>query len=305
MAIITSRVRNNGTIYIDYQKCTDCGLCVNICKDNSLQMENGHVVASDHPVFGCYGCGHCMAICPEKAIHVEGRELSIDDLISIPKPGERSDYEQLRNLMLSRRSIRDFKKKEVEKEVIDKIIDAALTAPMGLPPSDVHLLVFEGYKKVREFAFSAIDQMGKAAWLFMPPGLWLWRLFGGKEAFELMKGFGWPLISKLVSRKQNGEDWLLYDAPLAMYFLSSPYSDPVDPVIPATYAMLAAESLGLGTCMIGSIHPLIRYGAKKFKRRWNIPQKSTNGIVVIFGYPKYKFQHALKRTFAQVTVYEN
>ncbi|WP_163718402.1 nitroreductase family protein [Mangrovibacterium lignilyticum] len=98
---------------------------------------------------------------------------------------------------------------------------------------------------------------------------------------------------------------MLYDTPLAMYFLSSPYSDPIDPVIPATYAMLAAESLGLGSCMIGSIHPLIRHGAKKFKQHWGIPQKSVNGLVVIFGYPKYRFHKALKRSFAQVVSYDN
>lgn len=102
MAIITSRVRNNGIIHIDYQKCTNCGQCVNICKDGSLKMENGHIVTSDHPVFGCYGCGHCMAICPEKAIHVEGRELSVDDLIDLPKPGEKSSYQQLTPCWLPR-----------------------------------------------------------------------------------------------------------------------------------------------------------------------------------------------------------
>jgi len=268
-------------------------------------MENGNLGISDSPAFGCFGCGQCMAVCPEDAIRVEGRELSIDDLIDLPKSEEKSTYKQLYSLMLGRRSIRDFKKQEIDKEVVDQLIEAALTAPVGLPPSDVHLLVLEGRKKVCEFAFEAIDQIGKAAWMFMPPGLWLWRLLAGKEAHELMKGFGWPLINKLTSHKEANEDYLLYDAPLAMYFMSSPYSDPNDPVIPATYAMLAAESLGLGSCMIGSIHPFLRYGAKRFKMKWGIPQKSTNGIVVVFGYPKYKYQHALKRTFAQVNIYEN
>ena len=304
MAIITSRTSDNGIIHVDYEKCTGCGLCVQVCKDDSLKLENNKVVQNDNPVFGCFGCGHCMAVCPASAIRVEGRELSIDDLVNLPKVGDKSTYDQLKNLMLGRRSIRDFRKQEVEKKIIDQIVEASLTAPMGLPPSDVSLLVFEGRTKVREFAFDAIDQMGKFAWLFTPPGIWLWRLFG-KKSYEMMKGFGQPLITKLVSNKKANKDYLLYDAPLAMYFLASPYSDPVDPIIPASYAMLAAESLGLGSCMIGSIHPLIRYGAKTFKKKWNIPQQSPNGIVVVFGYPKYQLQKALKRTFAQVTVYEN
>ena len=304
MAIPTSRTKQTGVIHIDEEKCLQCGLCVQICKDHSLIMKNDRVVQNDQAVFGCFGCGHCMAICPESAIEIEGREISLADLVKLPEPGDGITYKDLYQLMLSRRSIRDFKQKEVEPKLVDLIMDAAQSAPVGLTPSDVHVLVFKGRDKVREFAFDAIDQMAKARWLFKVPGLWLWKL-AGKEAFELMEGFGGPLIDKLIQYKKAGEDYLLYNAPLVMYFLASPYSDPIDPVIPATYAMLAAESLGLGSCMIGSIHPLIRHGTKSFKQRWAIPPKSTNGLVVIFGYPKYRFHKALKRSFAGVTIYEN
>ena len=54
-----------------------------------------------------------------------------------------------------------------------------------------------------------------------------------------------------MDQDRQGVDWFFYDAPLALYFYASPYADPADPLIPATYAMLAGESLGLGTCMLG------------------------------------------------------
>ncbi len=304
MAIITSRTQENGVIHINYDRCNACGLCVKVCKDFSLKLEDGKLAVNDKPLFGCMGCGQCMAICPNDAIHIEGREISSNDLIDIPIDKDKSSYEQLKNLMLGRRSIRDFKKKEVETELIDKIIEAAVTAPVGLPPSDVHLLIFEGTNKVNEFATDIIDHMDKIKWVFSTRWIWLWRLLG-KETYQLMKGFGQPLTNLFVSQKHTEDDHLFYHAPLLMYFLASPYSDPVDPTIPATYAMLAAESLGLGSCMIGSVDPIIKYGAKALKKKWAIPPKSPNGIIVIFGYPKYKFTKALKRTFAQVTVYEN
>ena len=50
----------------------------------------------------------------------------------------------------------------------------------------------------------------------------------------------------------------LYDAPVALCFYGSPCCDPAGPVIAATYAMPAAESLGLGTCMIGGNDPFIQ-----------------------------------------------
>ncbi|MFZ4465107.1 MAG: nitroreductase, partial [Bacteroidales bacterium] len=48
-----------------------------------------------------------------------------------------------------------------------------------------------------------------------------------------------------------------------LYFYGSPYADPADPLIAATYAMIAGESLCLGTCMIGAVHPFIQNGSKQ------------------------------------------
>ncbi|WP_163718479.1 4Fe-4S dicluster domain-containing protein [Mangrovibacterium lignilyticum] len=197
MAIPTSRTKHTGVIHVDDEKCNQCGLCVSICKDGSLVMKGGRVTLGSDPVFGCYGCGHCMAICPESAVEIEGRELSLDDLLPLPDASRKTLFDDLYQLMLGCRSIRDFKKKEIEPHLIDQIIEAALTAPVVLPPSDVKLLVFKGRAKVREFAFDAIDQMAKSRWLIKPPGIWLWKM-AGNEAYELMKGFGFPLINKLV-----------------------------------------------------------------------------------------------------------
>jgi ferredoxin len=141
-------------------------------------------------------CGQCMAVCPTKAIEISGREISVDDLVDLSEITNKSNFEQLKNLMVGRRSARDFKDKEIAEELIEKIIESSSYAPMGIPPSDVQL-------------------------------------------------------------------------------------------------------------MIGSIHPIIQYGAKKLKKKWNIPAKTPSGIVVIFGYPKYRFKSGIKRSFADVTFFSN
>lgn len=304
MAIITSRTNKNGRITFQYDRCNLCGLCVKICKDFSLKMENNKPVLSDQALFGCVACGHCMAVCQNDAIQISGRELSVNDLIDLSEMGNKSSYDQLKNLLIGRRSIRDFKDIEVGEELIEKIIEAAVSAPMGLPPSDVHLVILKGKDKVHEFSFDVIDYFSKIGWIFSKWMIWIWRLMG-KEAYQLMKSFGNPLVKFMVETRKKNENYLLYDAPLAMYFSASPYSDPADPYISATYAMLAAESLGLGSCMIGSVHPMIQYGAKKLKKKWNLPSKSPSGIIVIFGYPKYKFKSGIKRSFAKITFFAN
>lgn len=304
MAIITGRTSENGHIKILYEKCNSCGLCVKVCKDFSIIMKEGQPVVSSNPLFGCVACGQCMAVCPTCAIEISGREMTPEDRIDLTEMKNKASYDQLKNLMLARRSIRDFKDEVVEDELIEKIISASVSAPMGLPPSDVHLIVIKGKERVREFSFDVIDYFRKISWVFSPAFIWLWRLFG-KETYQVMKSFGQPLVNFMTEAKNKHENYLLYDAPLVMHFSASPYSDPADPYITATYAMLAAESLGLGSCMIGSIHPVIQYGAKNLKRKWNLPLKSPAGIFVIFGHPKYKYKSGIRRSFAEVAFIPN
>jgi nitroreductase len=129
------------------------------------------------------------------------------------------------------------------------------------------------------------------------------RPFWGKTNDELFRKFVKPAIHVFINEMEKGINLLNYDAPLAIYFYGSPYVDPADPIVAATTAMYAAESLGLGTCMLGAIHPLIQYGgnAKKFRKKYDIKYASREGIFVIFGYPAVKYRKGIKRTFASAT----
>jgi nitroreductase/ferredoxin len=299
MAIITERTAETGRITVNHKLCNQCGICIEICKDFSLVMKDGKVQISDTPLFGCIACGHCVAVCQRDAITLEGREVKASDFLPAIKNETLPGYEALSSLLRHRRSIRDFKDKRVEKGIIEKIIYAASTAPMGLPPSDVHISVLYGKQKVREFSFEFIDTLKKSKFMFSPVAMALMRPFMSKESYDMTRTFVPPLIDIMQKGKNENTNYLLYDAPVAMFF-SAWLTDPADPYIAATYAMIAAESLGLGSCMIGSIAPFLKYGNKKLKTKYGIHPKMTQGIAVIFGYPKYKFHHTINRTFASV-----
>ena len=66
--------------------------------------------------------------------------------------------------------------------------------------------------------------------------------------------------------------------------------------------MTAAESLGLGTCMLGAIHPFLQFGfgVKAFRNKYNIRFKSREGLVLIVGYPKVKYARGVRRSFANI-----
>jgi len=303
MAIPTSRAKVCAEISIDTDKCTGCGKCVSVCKDFGLLIEGKCVKVSDKPLFGCIACGHCMAICPNEAITINGRTLSADDLFELSAVENTADYNQLLALLQRRRSIREFIDRKVESEVIEKILKAAQTSPAGIPPSDINVLIFDTKEKNRQFAEDFCVYLKSVKWWVSNWFLALMRPFWGKTTDDMFRKFIRPAFDIYLGEMEKGVNLLNYDAPLAMYFYGSPFVDPADPIIAATTAMYAAESLGLGTCMIGAIHPLLQYGgqAKKFREKYGIKYKSKEGLFVIFGYPSVNYRKGVKRTFASIS----
>lgn len=304
MAIPTTRAKEPAKITIDIEKCTGCGQCVEVCKDFSIVLENGKARTSIHPAFGCIGCGHCMAICPSGAIQIVGREMSPDALFELPNQNESANYRQLLALFQRRRSVREFVDRPVEPELMEKLLEAAKTSPMGLPPSDVNVLILGNKEMVRKFAFDFCEYLKGMQWLVSKWFLSLMRPFWGKANDELFKGFVKPLFDTYIQSMDHDINLVNYDAPLAMYFYGSPYTDPADPIVAATTAMYAAESLGLGTCMLGGVHPLIQNGkkAEKLREKYGIKFTSREGVFVIFGYSKVNYRMGITRTFASTTV---
>ena len=302
MAIPTSRTKKAAEISVDPEKCNGCGLCVAVCKDYSLELKNGRVHVSNHSLFGCIGCGHCMAICPSAAISIHGRTLSPDDLLELPTRQGNPSYGSLHNLLTRRRSIREFKDVAVENDTLEKILETAKTAPMGLPPSDVNVLIMDTKEKVETFAGDFCDYLEEMRWFFSDWFLLLMRPLWGKSTDELFRGFLKPLFHAYTEQMKAGTNLVTYDAPAAFYFYGSPFCDPADPIVAATYAMIAAESLGLGSCMIGGVHPFIQNGrkAKKFRQKHGIKYKSREGLIVIVGYPRVKYRQGIRRTFASI-----
>lgn len=302
MAIPTSRTKENARVIFNPEICTGCGLCVSVCKTFNLIVENKKAVETSNSSFGCIGCGHCMAICPTGAIEVFGRELSPDDMYDLPKKDHMSNYEQFLSLVQNRRSIREFEDRNVDQETIQRILTAAMTAPMGLPPSDVHVLIINGKDKTRAFAIDYSNYLKGLRFMSSNFFLALMRPFWGKATDEVFKGFVKPLFKTYIDDMDKGNNYINYDPPLLMYFYGTPYSDPADPIVAATYAMIAGESLGLGSCMLGAVHPFIQNGrkARRFREKQNIKSKSKEGLFIAFGYPSVKYRKGISRSFASV-----
>lgn len=291
-------LHDRGEPQIDADACTACGRCVRTCPDEVLVQESGKVVVGPGLFLGCVACGHCMAVCPSGAIRVSGRGMTPEDRIELPPLHHRATADQFESLATARRSVRRFLPRDVPREILEQIVRVATTAPMGIPPHEVGAVVFPNRSTVQAFAGEACASFERMGRFFHPIVLAMMRPFVGKHQYEAFRDFIRPLLLMLPNMRKQGRDAFTYDAPAALLFHVGPMGDPADCAIVATYAMLAAESLGLGSCMLGTTVALTR--DKRLKAKYGIPEQDKVGVSLVLGYPAAEFRHAIRRRLASV-----
>ncbi len=300
MTVIHSLYREPGIVRIDKSTCEQCGQCARICSAEVLVLESGYVRVGDDSPFGCIACGHCMMVCPKGSITVTGRGLNPEDLLPLPLPESRATADQLASLMRARRSVRRFQDREVEPDVLNRIIEMAASGPMAIPPWDVGCVIVRGRNRVQELAAEIIEGYEQFLKIFKPWLLAAMRPFVRRAMYEQFRNFIQPLAQTYVAGRRAGHDILFYDAPAVLIFHHSPYADAADAAIACTYAMLAAESLGLGNTMIGGAPPILQRN-KRLCSRLGIPTSNTPSISLIVGYPATHFRRSVRRRFSHIT----
>jgi nitroreductase len=110
-------------------------------------------------------------------------------------------YASLTNLLVHRRSVRNFQDTPVPRETIQQILDAVATAPMGIPPSDVEVLVFDNPDAVQRFTADVMAYFHKIKWLFSDVMLILLRPFMSKANAAVFRGFLAPAIRGILEKQ--------------------------------------------------------------------------------------------------------
>lgn len=300
MAVPHSIYRETGTVAINTVTCKNCGQCARICPTEVLRMEEGRLKVCADSSFGCIACGHCMMVCPEGSVSVTGRGLAPGDLMPLPGKEQCAKAEELEALMLSRRSVRRFSGRDIEPEVLERILRLAASAPMGIPPWDVGCVVVSGRTEVRQLADAVVEGYGSLLKYMKPWLLAVLRPFIGRKNYEFFGQFVIPLAKGYLQAQGEGKDALFYDAAAVLLFHHSPVAEAADAMIACTYAMLAAEAMGIGNTMIGAAAPIIQRN-QGLCRRLKIPPGNKPAIALILGYPAAVFRKAIRRQFTAVT----
>lgn len=279
---------------INHETCKECYLCMEVCPCKLLsRSETGEVYFLPEKVSICIKCGQCMAICTTKSIQIESLSYE-NELYDLPE--NKVDFTEYINFIANRRSVRNFKDKEVPKEVIEKIISSLDYPPYGAAPQDVHITVVNN-RQIIEKALPLMSEFYNniVKWLENPIMRYIIRKKKGAETFSTLTRHLYP-IAKTGHYKLEYGDRITRGCPaLLIFHAKNDAEEHTDnSLIYTTYAMLAAHSLGLGSTIV-SLVPAAINKIDELKEIFKIPKDHEAITSLILGYSKYKYKRAIKR----------
>lgn len=150
-------------VVLDSYQCIQCGCCVAVCPNALFEAESPQ--ATPRPVEGadqrCISCHHCVAICPVGCITVGTVDANRCDPVpkeSVPR------FEHIETLVRTRRSIRRFLDKPVERAVLDQLLDVVRWAPTARNLLPVRWLVINDRDTMRDVGNLMADWARTTDW---------------------------------------------------------------------------------------------------------------------------------------------
>lgn len=178
-------------------------------------------------------------------------------------------------------------------------------APFGASPQKMHVTVINNRKTI-EKSLPYIEQFlnNIVKWIENPVTSFIIRKKKGAETFSTIKNHLYP-IAKFDNYKLKYGDRITRGAPAIIIFHADKNAEEHtnNSLIYTTYAMLTAQSLGLGASIIGIVPPAINK-VKKVKTIFKIPKQHEAIMAVIVGFPKIHYQRTIKRVLPIIHLIE-
>ncbi len=283
-------------ITIDPETCTQCGRCVVTCPRKLLRRDGKDVVPVEDLSL-CIECGHCVAVCEPGALS----HSSLPDVEMAPMQEIPLTTDQLEAFLRRRRSIRKFKPDDIEPEKLERLLDIARYAPTGKNKQAVHHAVLRGERIRRIELATAAFYKKLVSRLESPIGrAKVGLVVGKKNRDELL--WGLPDLKRDAESVERGEPTYCHRAPVVVVVHGEPSSTMHEDCSYAAYhLMLAAETLGLGSCLIG----YVTAAAGRLRDVCDVaelPREHQVFSTVALGYPAERFYGLPPRRPPNVTI---
>jgi len=131
-------------VTIEEERCTLCGLCLQVCVRQVLQEREGRIECVEP--LRCLACGHCKAVCPEDAVQL--RYCRPEEFIPVPPRSSYPDPDTLLSFFRARRSVRSYRPDPVEREKLERIIQAGRFAPTGSNRQHLEYVVLQSPERL-------------------------------------------------------------------------------------------------------------------------------------------------------------
>ena len=280
---------------IDDKNCRADGICVEVCPRDVLELHGDSVRTVAGTEEHCLRCGQCVAVCPNDALELDSH------------PGDRYEpvekwgftYDEFMAFLNARRSHRVFKDKPVDRETIDKVLEACAAAPPPFPPHEIEVLVLDhpdDRKKLVESLVAGYDKL--LGYFGNPIKRFVIRQKRGAEMYHALESHVLDVIRYDNARfRDKGVDRYLYEAPVLLLFHCNRWvaSHQEAGLVVATYGMLAAHAAGLGATMLSIVPPLLNNLDHELRRSYGIPDDNHVIVSLAMGYPKYKYSKTVRR----------
>lgn len=270
---------------VDRDKCIGCTLCKQDCIVSDIEMIDGKSYIKNET---CINCGHCIAICPVKAISSDDEEeYSMDDVIEYDKENFDIDPENLMNFMRFRRSVRLFKKQDIEEEKIDKIIQTGKFTQTGGNTQDVsYVIVKDKLQEVRKMVLETLNTRADEL------------LLDENTPKQLVTYSNmWKKMYSDFLENPDGEDRLFFKAPLLIVIKAKRV---INGALAASKMELMADALGLGTYFSGFLERAVEINPK-IGEFLQIGQDEELVACMVIGYSRVKYKRTVPRKDAKVT----
>lgn len=162
------------------------------------------------------------------------------------------------NALLDRRSIRRYKPNQISEDQLETILTCGFNAPSGGNTQSWFVAVVQDSK--------FIDEMHQVFVNTLPP-------------LDKLP----PIMSE---RMKDPEYNLVFRAPTAIFVFYDPEKSQLNSAILGQNMVIAAQSLGLGTCYLGG--PMQIFGTpegEEFMKRMNVPEGYKPSFGLAVGYP--------------------